>query len=245
MFNTRCLITDIVCAMHESMIRVYKLAESKGITSQAALARILNVSSQRIKNWETRGISKEGAMIAAEIFNSDVNFIYSGIGEEKRKIEDEKTINDYSSNKSTDEAGITIQQYSDVRGAMGVGILLRDQPGQITKLSVNEEWLNKNVPFNSGKQNLAIVTGFGDSMRGMFNSGDPLLIDTGVKTLDYDGVYFFRVGSEGFIKRLQRIPGDGIRAISTNKEYESWTITKDMDFEVFGRVLKVWNSEDF
>lgn len=142
-------------------------------------------------------------------------------------------------------ADITINQYNEIKASMGVGILLRDQPGQITKLSVNEEWLNKNVPFNSGKQNLAIVTGFGDSMRGMFNSGDPLLIDTGVKTLDYDGVYFFRVGSEGFIKRLQRIPGDGIRAISTNKEYESWTITKDMDFEVFGRVLKVWNSEDF
>lgn len=163
-----------------------------------------------------------------------------------------KKLEDYFSDKSShierveiNSTDITINQYADVHGSMGVGILLRDQPGQITKFSVNQEWLNKNVPFNTGKQNLAIVTGFGDSMRGMFNSGDPLLVDTGVKSLDYDGVYFFRVGSEGFIKRLQRIPGDGIRAISTNKEYESWTITKEMDFEVFGRVLKVWNSEDF
>jgi len=161
-----------------------------------------------------------------------------------------KKLEDYFSEnithiKKSDPDDITINKYVDVTGSMGVGILLRDQPGQITRFSVNEEWLNKNVPFNTGKQNLAIVTGFGDSMRGMFNSGDPLLVDTGVKSLDYDGVYFFRVGSEGFIKRLQRIPGDGIRAISTNKEYESWTITKEMDFEVFGRVLKVWNSEDF
>jgi len=82
-------------------------------------------------------------------------------------------------------------------------------------------------------------------MRPMFNSGDPLLLDSGVKSVEFDAVYFFRVGDEGFIKRLQRIPGDGIRAISENKSYESWTIREDMDFEIFGQVLKAWRSEDF
>lgn len=138
-----------------------------------------------------------------------------------------------------------IYQYKDVGGAMGTGIMLKDQPGQITQLMVTDEWMHKNVPANTGEQNLYVVTGFGDSMRGMFNSGDPLLIDAGIKTVEYDGVYFFRVGEEGFIKRLQRIPGDGIRVISKNTDYESWTISKDMDFEVFGRVLKVWQSEKF
>jgi phage repressor protein C with HTH and peptisase S24 domain len=56
---------------------------------------------------------------------------------------------------------------------------------------------------------------------------------------------FFRVGNEGFIKRLRRIPGEGIRVLSTNKDYETWTIKQDMDFELFGRVLKVWSSTDF
>lgn len=144
---------------------------------------------------------------------------------------------------STNE--ILINQYHDVRGAMGQGLVLRGESGQITGWKVTPEWLNKNVPSNTGNKNLAIVTGFGDSMRGMFNSGDPLLVDSGVKSLDYDGVYFFRIGDEGFIKTLQRIPGEGIRVISENKKYETWTITKEMDFEVFGRVLKVWKSEEF
>ena len=163
-----------------------------------------------------------------------------------------RKLEDYFSEKSSqiDQLGtrpsdITINQYADVQGSMGVGILLRDQPGQITGFKVNSEWMNKNVPANTGIDNLSIVTGFGDSMKGMFNSGDPLIVDTGIKSLDYDGVYFFRVGDEGFIKRLQRIPGEGIRVISKNEEYESWTIKEGMDFEVFGRVLKVWNSEDF
>lgn len=93
--------------------------------------------------------------------------------------------------------------------------------------------------------NLAIVTGFGDSMRGMFNPGDPLLVDRGVTSVDADAVYFFRVGEEGFIKRLQRIPGEGIRVKSVNPDYDTWTIKPDMDFEVFARVVKVWCGTDF
>jgi phage repressor protein C with HTH and peptisase S24 domain len=133
----------------------------------------------------------------------------------------------------------------DTGGSMGTGVLLRDQPGIIQSWGVTKEWLSRNVRSHTGADNLCIVTGFGDSMRPMFSPGDPLIVDTGVKTVEFDAIYFFRVGDEGFIKRLQRIPGQGIRAISVNKEYETWTITRDMDFEVFGRVLKVWSSEDF
>lgn len=143
------------------------------------------------------------------------------------------------------EDEVTINQYHDAVGAMGKGLVLRGETGHITSWKVTKDWINNNVPSNTGNKNLVIVTGFGDSMKGMFNSGDPLIVDIGVKTLDYDGVYFFRIGDEGFIKTLQRIPGKGINVISENKKYESWTIKKDMDFEVLGRVLKVWKSEEF
>lgn len=130
-------------------------------------------------------------------------------------------------------------------GAMGGGLVLRDQPGVIQSWHVNQEWVRKNIKSNTGASNLCIVTGFGDSMKGMFNSGDPLVIDTGIKAVDYDAVYFFRVADEGFIKRLQRIPGEGIRVLSENKKYDSWTVKPGMDFEVFGRVVKAWQGEDF
>ena len=142
------------------------------------------------------------------------------------------------------ESGYTISEY-DASGSMGTGLILRDQSGSIKNWRVSSDWVGKNVKSYSSIENLCIVTGFGDSMRPMFNSGDPLLLDSGVKSVEFDAVYFFRVGDEGFIKRLQRIPGDGIRAISENKSYESWTIREDMDFEIFGQVLKAWRSEDF
>lgn len=131
-------------------------------------------------------------------------------------------------------------------GRMGAsGVLLRDQPGEIRGWDVTREWLRKNVPNCTAPGNLAIVTGFGDSMRPLYNPGDPLLVDTGVRSVAFDAIYFFRVGDEGFIKRLQRIPGNGLLAISENSSYRDWTITPEMDFEVFGRVIKVWRGDDF
>lgn len=144
--------------------------------------------------------------------------------------------------KTTGE--ISIPQY-ETGGSMGVGVLLRDQPGEINGWRVTPDWLQKNVRSHSGVSNLAIVTGFGDSMRGMFNPGDPLLVDRGINTFDGDAVYFFRVGDEGFIKRLQKIPGEGIIASSENKAYRDWTIKPEMDFQVLARVIKVWQSVDF
>ena len=54
---------------------------------------------------------------------------------------------------------------------MGNGLELRDQPGVIQSW-VSPEWL-QNVRGFSSPKNLCIVTGFGDSMRPMFNPGDP------------------------------------------------------------------------
>jgi hypothetical protein len=139
---------------------------------------------------------------------------------------------------------LVIPQF-DTGGAMGSGLLLRDQPGEIRGWTVSQEWLAKNIKSHTGPANLCIVTGFGDSMKGMFNSGDPLVIDRGVTAVEGDAVYFFRVENEGFIKRLQRVPGKGLVVLSENKKYESWVVDKSMDFEVFGRVVKAWQGEDF
>ena len=133
-------------------------------------------------------------------------------------------------------------------GSMGNGITLPDQPGVIQNWSVSREWLQKNVRNVTGVQNLCIVTGFGPSMQPMYNPGDPLLVDTGVSSVIADGIYFFRVGAEGFIKQLQKIPtASGIKYVakSKNPDYDNFDITPDMDFEVLGRVVRVWCGTDF
>ncbi len=130
-------------------------------------------------------------------------------------------------------------------------LMLDDQPGIIKSWRVSHEWLRLNVPIHSGVRNLCIVTGFGPSMRPMFNPGDPLLVDTGVKVVNHEGVYFFRVGDEGFIKMIQRVPdpnGAGVmlQIISKNPDYPPYPMSpKNPHFEVLGKVLTVWRSEQY
>jgi hypothetical protein len=147
-----------------------------------------------------------------------------------------------------DKTDVVIHQY-ETGGAMGTGLVLQEQPGIIKEWRVSDEWLRLNVPHFTAKKNLAIVTGFGPSMKPMFNPGDPLLVDTGVKVIDHEGVYFFRVGDEGFIKIIQRVPefdgpGHVLRIISKNEDYKPYDISpKNPHFEVLGKVLTVWRSE--
>ena len=141
-----------------------------------------------------------------------------------------------------------IHQYAN-GGAMGKGLVLEEQPpGIIRSWSVSREWIRLNVPLYTSLQNICIVTGFGPSMRPLYNPGDPLLMDRGVKKVDQEGVFFFRVGEMGYIKQLQRIPTeDGLvlRAKSLNPSYEPFNITRKMqdDFECFGKILTAWKSE--
>lgn len=143
---------------------------------------------------------------------------------------------------------LVITEY-DTGGAMGHGYALEENPpGHIKAWRVTPEWLRMNVPVYSSLANLCIVTGFGPSMKPRYNPGDPLLCDRGFNKVDSDGVYFFRVDGHGFIKQLQRIPTENgliLRAKSFNTDYDPFDITSKMDFEVFGKILTVWRSEQF
>lgn len=149
---------------------------------------------------------------------------------------------------------LVIAQY-DVGGAMGRNgklILEAEPPGIIKSWRVDQEWLRLNVPVYTSLGNLCIVTGFGPSMKPIFNPGDPLLMDRGVNHVDHEGIYFFRLGDEGFIKIIQRVPnfdkpGFVLRIISKNKEdFPPYDISpKHPDFHVMGKILTVWHSEQY
>lgn len=149
------------------------------------------------------------------------------------------------------DSDVIINQFDVTAGMGNSRVLLSEQPGIIKRWQVERRWLDSNIPSYTSIGNLAIVTGFGPSMRPMFNPGDPLLVDTGVKSITHEGVFFFRVGDEGYIKILQRVPdfegaGHVLRVISKNPDYPPFEINpKSPHFEVLGKVLTIWRSEHF
>jgi SOS-response transcriptional repressor LexA len=69
-------------SMQKSADRLYQAAKlMRKIEGQSNLAKLLGQSPQVIKNWESRGVSKAGAIIAQKLIGCDSNWLLSGTGE--------------------------------------------------------------------------------------------------------------------------------------------------------------------
>jgi phage repressor protein C with HTH and peptisase S24 domain len=132
----------------------------------------------------------------------------------------------------------------DVEASMGCGALMPVHDEIVERMTVTGAWLRRNVNASS-PNNLALITGYGDSMEGTFSDGDLLLVDRGVNKIKVDAVYVLSLNDELYIKRLQRRPDGSVLMISDNKKYEPYIIENGErnKFEVLGRVLLAWNSK--
>ncbi len=225
--------------------RLAKLIADRFEGNQSALAIAIGKTSTQVNMWLSgaRNMTRDSSEKIESALRLPRGWLDDEAQQTQRAEEPPAKYDVASRAKSGD---LAIPQY-DAGGAMGNGLILEEkQPGIIKSWVVDYEWLRLNVRHHTGVSNLCIVTGFGPSMQPKYNPGDPLLLDKGVTSVETEGIYFFRVGKHGFIKQLQRIPTeDGllIRAKSLNKDYDPFDITSKMDFEVFGKVLTVWKSE--
>lgn len=131
-----------------------------------------------------------------------------------------------------------------VRGSMGYGVARAEQEDVVTRMEVDERWLRRVATFTA-VENLALITGKGDSMRPTFDDGDPLLVDRGVHDIKMDAVYVLAVNDDLYIKRLQRRPDGSLLMLSDNPQYQPYHITngEKNKVEVLGRVLLAWNAK--
>lgn len=135
----------------------------------------------------------------------------------------------------------------DVVASMGTGVDLQEHVEVVRMIQVNLPDLRRVLPSFTAPENLVIITGLGDSMRGTFNDGDPIIVDRGIREVTVEGVYVLRRDGELFIKRLQRQLDGTLMMISDNPRYPPQHITDDARkaFDVVGRALGVWNFQKF
>lgn len=67
--------------MDKTMERLYEAAAEKEVTGQSALARALGQTPQVVKNWEARGISKNGMLLAQKKLGVSAIWLETGQGE--------------------------------------------------------------------------------------------------------------------------------------------------------------------
>jgi len=81
-FNNKMFSSSTVAVMHIQMERLYRAAKIlKNIEGQSNLARFLNASPQTVKNWEERGVSKQGLLKAQDVIGCSATWVETGTGQ--------------------------------------------------------------------------------------------------------------------------------------------------------------------
>lgn len=70
--------------IHASVQRLYLAAKETGDDAPAKVARRLNVSPQTLNNWEARGISQSGSLLAQRVYGCDAVWVTTGDGSDEQ-----------------------------------------------------------------------------------------------------------------------------------------------------------------
>lgn len=126
---------------------------------------------------------------------------------------------------------------------MGRGDYMGDYPEIVEFVEVTREWAGqklRGVPLAE----VRVITGRGDSMRGQYNDGDLIFMDSRVKRFVGDSAYCFRLHGQVQIKRLQMVGRNMVRVLSANAAYPPLDVALE-DVEIGGRALAAWTLTEF
>ncbi len=144
------------------------------------------------------------------------------------------------SKKDLQSGELSIPQY-DVRGAMGSGQLPNDYVEIIRHVTMHKSHLDLLGISYTSPANLAIITGWGQSMAGTINHGEPVFVDRGITSFTGDGVYVFTWDNLVYIKRLQKESKTHFKVISDNREHDPFKV-EIADVVVHARAVLAWNA---
>lgn len=231
--------------------RLKKALSHSGIAEWGAgvrLAEIAGTTPKAVSKWLNMESmpGRKNMLAIADALGVRVEWLQYGEGSmlatDKNK-ESNVVSADFSSKKIKPDE-VEIPQY-DVRAAMGHGQQLpSDYVETVRHITVGLDFFRQQGCSYSSAKNLAVITGFGESMNKTFASGDPLIIDKGVTTVVTDGVYLFTLSGALLVKRLQVLP-NGIRVLSDSDAYPPYDIVgSDLDgLIIHARVLLAWRSQ--
>ena len=123
----------------------------------------------------------------------------------------------------------------DIQAAAGHGQLVGDEQPMFA-MAFRRYWIENYVTRDI--KNLSVISVKGDSMEGVLNDGDTILINH-CQTTPRDGLYVLRLNENLLVKRLQLIPGGIVNVISANEAYPTFEIdlkNPTDDVAIIGRV---------
>ena len=196
--------------MHNQMERLYQAAkELAKVEGQTEVATALGQSPQTVNNWESRGISKLGALKAQTVWGVSATWLLSGEGEmllapapaEPAKDEAPFSFNPMRIRGVEAPATVPIRfvQIKLRAGATGFVTELEPDDGGIYELPVGvlEE-------LDVEPQWLMAMRVKGPSMRPMMDDGEVVVVSRKHIEPEEDGIFAFNYNGEPLVKQLVR-----------------------------------------
>ncbi len=208
--------------------------------SVANMAKRFDVGTSTIQRYESGERTADALFIAkvADASGMDERWILRGNGELQRQ---ENTgiatpgITDVLGNVVDADEFIFVPRYN-VSAAAGYGAWNDDETPMYT-VSFRRYWVTHYL--RTDPRNLSVISVYGDSMEGVLNDKDVILINHEDRD-PREGIYVLRIDGQLLVKRVQILPGSNLYISSTNPAYKPFTVSLadfSEDFAIIGKVV--------
>lgn len=213
------------------------IASKIGMT-QAGLFKVFNKNS--LPKAET-------LLKINELTGCDIKWLMTGIGNPYQQLNtpnpaDKLLQSDINAPLAFDVIGrpVDIEEFVfipryNIEASAGHGSVLHSEESNLV-MAFRRYWIKHYL--NANPKDLSVIRIKGDSMQGVLNNGDNVLVNH-TKNSPQDGLFVLRIDGNLFAKRLQMMPDNKLLIQSANKEYKSFTIdlkAPPNDFEIIGAV---------
>ena len=222
-----------------------KQVRNKRNLTQVALAKLTGIPQQTIHAIENKKAKSTGHLIAlSKALHVNPEWLSTGEGEMEREPPDESSgLRLGEADSPQYGAPLSIPVYS-ITASMGSGRFLDSE--QVLKIVVFDPATLRDMNLSGSAHGIVAVYADGESMLPTIPPKSIVFVDRNQPDLR-DGVYLVRLQEMIYVKRLQRLPNHKVKVISDNSIYEPFEVDlkNGDDFEILGKVLRVWIERTF
>lgn len=211
------------------MTRLYEATRQlRQLSSQTDVANAMNQSPQTLNNWESRGMSKKGMVLAQEVFGVSASWLDTGRGPMLYEAAPSDSM----------EREFAMLRRLDVKASAGDGILVFMETDK-GRLAFRRDFLRH---IGVREADAVLIYADGQSMEPKIPDGAVLLVDTSHTDMRNNEIHVIRVEGEILVKRLRKEIGGGVWIVSDNPDksrYPDILVTPDKEgyLDIIGRVL--------
>lgn len=203
------VMTDVDIKLHPSCARLYSVAAEIGDDAPAKVSARLNVSAQVLQNWESRGVSRDGALQAQAVYGCDANWL---LGIQGASVRAGRMPSVHAVATSEIRPGYVRFQVMGQGGA-GPGVINPDYPEVLREVELAEWQVREELGRVPSPARVKLLTVRGESMSPRIRSGDVVFVDIEDQQPYDGGLFVIVLHGHALVKRLE-IRTDGLHIVS-------------------------------